>query len=175
MEVGHGKIIQHPLDACLFMVFNEVPEVKKKAKLVGLFGLHVDDLFGCFDTKDTVSKEIQKQIHETFSFREWIVDDKLEYCGSNIQKIDKYHWRLHHERYLTKQKPITVPKERAGTENPVTEAERTQLRGLLGALQWPSTQSAPHLQAMVSMLSGDVMRATVKTLESAKSQLRRWP
>ena len=172
LEVGHGRIIQHPLDACLFMVFNEVPEAAKKAKLVGLFGLHVDDLFGCFDTKDAVSKEIQKQIHETFSFREWIVDDKLEYCGSNIQKIDNNHWRLHHERYLTKQKPITVPKERAGTELPVTEAERTQLRGLLGALQWPSTQSAPHLQAMVSMLSGDVTKATVKTLESANKALR---
>ena len=52
LEVGHGRIIQHPLDACLFMVFNEVPEAAKKAKLVGLFGLHVDDLFGCFDTKD---------------------------------------------------------------------------------------------------------------------------
>ena len=54
----------------------------------------------------------------------------------------------------------------------MTESERTQLRGLLGALQWPATQSSRHLQAMVSMLSGEVTKATVKTLEAANKALR---
>ncbi len=39
LEVGQGKIIQRPLDACLFMVFNVVPTTKTKARLLGLFGL----------------------------------------------------------------------------------------------------------------------------------------
>ncbi len=51
-----------------------------------------DDLFGCFDMKDVTAKEIQRKIHESFSFRERQVDEKLEYCGSNIQKMENGHW-----------------------------------------------------------------------------------
>lgn len=96
--------------------------------------------------------------------RAWFEEatEKLEYCGNKIQKIDTDHWKLCHEKYLAKQKPISITRERTGTELPVTEAERTQLRGLLGALTltWPATQSSPHLQAMISMLSGEVTEMT---------------
>ena len=74
--------------------------------------------------------------------RAWFEEatEKLEYCGNKIQKIYTDHWKLCHEKYLTKQKPISITRERTGTELPVTEAERTQLRGLLGALTltWPA-------------------------------------
>ena len=144
LKVGGGKIVQHPLDACLFMVYSEKPcESCPSPRLLGLFGLHVDDLFGCFHPTDKTSKELQDKIHKAFSFREWIVGDKLEYCGSTIAKIGENHWKLSHEKYMAKQKPISIPKERLHQELPVTESERTQLRGLLGALQWPATQTSP--------------------------------
>ena len=112
--------------------------------------------------------QLQKSLKEVFSFREWLNGDHLEYCGCQVDKVNNNHWRLHQEKYLHKQKPISISKERKNQEDlPVTESERTQLRGLIGAMQWPATQSSPHLQSQVSMLAGDVTKATIKTLNSA--------
>eukprot|EP00434_Breviolum_minutum_P021113 symbB.v1.2.018628.t1/scaffold1494.1/size117378/12 len=166
LQVGDGRIVQHPLDACLFMAYEEKPtDACPSPKLLGMFCLHVDDLFGCFHPSHPVSKEIQDKIHQSFSFREWIMEDKLEYCGSTVTKVS-------HEKYMSKQKPITIAKDRQHQDLPVTESERTQLRGLLGALQWPATQTSPHLQAGVSLLCGEVTKATTKTLEAANKLLR---
>ena len=173
LQVGEGRIAQHPLDACLFMAYDQKPDdACPSPKLLGMFGLHVDDLFGCFHPTDPVAKELQNRIHAAFSFREWIVEDTLEYCGSTVAKMGENHWKLYHEKYMEKQKPISIPKDRQHQELPVTESERTQLRGLLGALQWPATQTSPHLQAGVSLLCGEVTKATTKTLESANKLLR---
>ena len=38
--------------------------------------------------------------------------------------------------------------------------EQSCLRALLGALQWPATQTSPHLSASVSLLCGEVTAAT---------------
>ena len=46
------------------------------------------------------------------------------------------------------------------------------LRGLLGGLQWPSTQTAPFLQCSASQLSGEITRATVGTIDRANKVLR---
>ena len=54
----------------------------------------------------------------------------------------------------------------------MTEGERTALRGLLGGLQWPATQTAPWLQAPVSMMAGSVTTATTTTLLEANKVLR---
>lgn len=98
--------------------------------------------------------------------------DKLEYCGSTVAKIGDNHWKVNHEKYMAKQKPISMPKDRLHQDLPVTGSERTQLRGLLGALQWPTLQTSPHLQAGVSLLCGEVTKATTKTLEAANKLLR---
>ena len=46
------------------------------------------------------------------------------------------------------------------------------LRALLGGLQWPATQTAPHLCASVSLLCGEVSQATVATAQQANKTLR---
>ena len=127
LQVGDGRIVQHPLDACLFMAYEEKPtDACPSPKLLGMFGLHVDDLFGCFHPTHPVSKEIQDKIHQSFSFREWIMEDKLEYCGSTVTKLEDNYWRVSHEKYMGKQKPITIAKDRQHQDLPVTEPERTR-------------------------------------------------
>ena len=54
----------------------------------------------------------------------------------------------------------------------LTVKELTMLRGLLGALQWPATQTSPHLSASVSLLCGEVSAATVSTATQANKLLR---
>ena len=176
LKAGEGKIVQHPLDACCFLVFDKPPappaEGELEAELVAIFGLHVDDLFGCVLQDDPRGEDLQKTLKGIFNFREWVTGDSLEYCGCQVEKKGDNKWKLYHENYVKKLKPITVEKHRAGQDLPVTEGERTQLRALLGALQWPSTQTSPHLQSQVSMLSGEITKATIKTLDAANKTLR---
>lgn len=74
---------------------------------------------------------------------------------------------------MHKVKPIPISKERqADPSLPVTEKERTLLRGLVGGLQWPATQSSPHLQVGISQLAGETAKATIATLQKGNKQLR---
>ena len=56
--------------------------------------------------------------------------------------------------------------------HPVTENKCTALRGLLGALAWPATQTAPHLQATTILLAGEISSATTKSLGSMNKAVR---
>lgn len=91
---------------------------------------------------------------------------------ANVDNLGDGTWKISHGKYLGKQKPITIEPHRLQEGGPVTEKERTKLRALLGALQWPSTQTSPHLQSQVSLLCGEVTTATVQTLETANKLLR---
>ena len=115
------------------------------------------------------------KLRKTFCFQEWhsgAERDGLSYCGAKITKIDNHHWKIHHSEYFKKQKSISIQKERLQAPQPVTNGERTALQALLGALQWPSTQTAPWLQAAVSLLAGTVSTATTATLQEASKVLR---
>ena len=130
--------------------------------------LHVDDLLGCCNEQDPATKKLMDTLRGTFCFREW----HSGACGAKITKIDNLHWKIHHSEYFKKQKPISIQKDRLQSPLPVTNGERTALRALLGALQWPSTQTAPWLQAAVSLLAGNVTNATTTTLQEANKVLR---
>ena len=56
-NMGKGSIVQHPLDACLFLAFDRQvhpppPEGAEAPRLIALFGVHVDDIFGCYYEND---------------------------------------------------------------------------------------------------------------------------
>ena len=76
-----------------------------------------------------------------------------------------------HTTHLEKQQKL-ISFEKAPAEQAVTEKQRTMLRGMVGVLQWPSTQSSPHLQAMTNQLAGMVSKATIGTLQEANKCLR---
>ena len=181
LTMGKGSIVQHPLDSCLFLVYDKAipyrqPETPGDTlRLISIFGIHVDDLFGCHDEKDPATAAFLTELKSIFKFREWHTGDthdELTYCGAKIMRMsDGVGWKIGHEDYIKQQKPITIASDRQSTD-PLTEKERTPLRGLLGALQWPSTQTAPHLQAHISLMAGQVSGGTVSTLEEANKALR---
>ena len=155
--------------------FNLVLEDQQEPKLLAIFGIHVDDLFGAYNTEDPATLEIINNLQNVFKFREWhsgSEKEELTYCGAQISKTSDGHWKIFQGDYFKRQKPITIPKERQNKDLPVTENERTALRGLLGALAWPVTQTAPHLQATTSLLAGEITSATTKILESMNKALR---
>ena len=50
--------------------------------------------------------------------------------------------------------------------------ELTQLRGVLGALQWRSHQTGPHLSSRLGQLQSEISKATVGTLKAANKLVR---
>ena len=78
------------------------------------------------------------------------------------------------EEYLQSVGEVELSKERQkqGT-SPVTEKERTELRALLGALQWLVTQSRPDASVDVNLIQSEVTTATVDTILTANKIVRK--
>lgn len=176
------NVYRHSLDACLFMVFdpNKKSQLSQSDEqpngspglLVAAFGIHVDDLLGCGDINNDIYQKVKKQLHELFSFRMWEESGTLQYCGCDIISNDG-GVLLKQADYINKQKPITLPTSRkSDPSSPLTQKETTQLRALIGALQWPCTQSSPYLQCSVSQLAGKAPKPTVSTIDYGNKVLR---
>ena len=160
---------QHLLDPCCFMIYetdfedgNNNPTsggVLGDQRLCGLVCIHVDDLLGAGNSESVVYQRVVKELKQAFNFREWKEStgdgekSKLEYCGASLEQYQPHCWKLHHAEYLQKVKPIPLQKGR-NPEDELTTRELTQLRGLLGSLQWPAVQSSPHIQCSTSLISG---------------------
>ena len=175
---------QHPLDACLFLLYDyQAPHSawthrtdSKGAKhrhppLIALMGIHVDDIIAAVDKTNKTYQTFEHKLKQAFTFRTWEEDKDFDYCGAQVRRLAPDHYTLEHQQYLTKQKPITID-NKDDDDRPVTEKERSSLRALIGALQWPAGQSSPHLQAAISQLAGQVSKATVATLREANKALR---
>ena len=165
-EIG---VVQHPLDPCLFLSFRD------NGELDGGFTLHVDDLLGAGDETDHGPNSFaqrKKELKKIFKFRSWIEDSSLSYCGTDIVQNDG-EIRVSMKTYLKKLAPITVNKDRRNHSSvSCTPKEVTQLRGLLGGLQWPAGQAMPHLQASVSLLQGQISRSTIGTINEVNRTLK---
>ena len=169
-------IIQHPLDACLFMTYDDQQPnqlaPQEPGALVGLFGIHVDDLVGGGNMDSPRFQEVKAQLQKLFTCRMWLDSGELEYCGCKIEKKEG-HTLLHQSHYLRKMKPISLPEARKKEPtSALSDKETSMLRGLLGGLQWSSTQTAPFLQCSASQLSGEITKATVDTIDRASKVLR---
>ena len=171
---------QHILDPCLFLLYeNDFKDVTSEGTgtfgdhhLCGMICLHVDDMLGCGNLSSPVYSNAEKKLKETFSFREWQTSSKLEYCGATLEKEENTGtWKLHHEEYLRKVKPITLDRGRS-PEDYMTPGEVTKFRGLLGSLQWPAVQSQPHLQCSASLLAGQMSAGLVKSISDANKLLK---
>ena len=175
---------QHPLDACLFLLYDyQAPHAQwthrtdskgakhKHPPLVALLGMHVDDIIAAVDKSNKTYQTFEQQLKKTFTFRTWEEDKDFEYCGAHVRRLAPDHYTLEHQQYLTKQKPLNID-NKENDDRQVTEKERSSLRALIGALQWPAGQSSPHLQAAISQLAGQVSNATVATLREASKILR---
>ena len=130
----------------------------------------MDDLLGTGCPSSVAYQKLEARLKEAFNFREWHDTESMEYCGASLVHNSE-GWKLSHESYYKKLKPITVDKNR-GPADLLDSKDVTQLRGLLGSLQWPAVQSSPHLQASASLLAGQLSTGTVETINEANRLLR---
>jgi hypothetical protein len=156
-------------------LFLSYAETTTTRVLDGALCMHVDDLMGTGDVNSKVPggfADKKKKLQESFRFRTWEEGPEQEYCGAVLKRLVTGDIVMTLEKYIKGIKPITIEKSRAKEPTaPVTQAERRQLRGLLGAMAWPTNQAAPHGQCSVSLLQG-MNEPTVATLQEANKLLR---
>ena len=159
------KFKVHPLDPCCYLAFGE------NDQLCGIVILHVDDML-IAGGKDF--KPFESELKKKFNFRTWkeleTDGQPIEYCGGQLYAT-QYALILDFSEYINKVKPITIAPHRKD-EDLATNHEVRQLRGLIGALQWPATQACPHLACSVSMHAAKISNARIQDLKEANKTLR---
>eukprot|EP00959_Pyramimonas_sp_CCMP1952_P362843 7598360-Pyramimonas_sp.AAC.1 len=103
----------------------------------------------------------------------------MDYCGSDVTQTA--HWdnpksnsgeiEVKMATYAKNLKPITTDQKSSDNTMELTIKEKRQLRGLLGALQWPRSQACPRLSVSVSLRRGQLRAATVGAAKEANKTL----
>lgn len=144
----------------------------KTGLLCGIIGAHVDDFLIAGDGLPHWKKCMEALLT---AFR-WTPFEKTSFkqCGIQITQDSDKSIKQDQKEYLSQLGEIEVSTERAKElSSPVTESERTELRGILGGLQWLVTQSNVHSSVDVNLLQSDISTATVETLLLANKTLRK--
>ena len=145
----------------------------RDGQLLGLVGAHVDDFLVCGNKDDADWQEFIRVLMTAFRWTPW-EKQKFKQCGVLIEQMPDKSIVQHQEEYLATLSEIDLSKERAAQPNAaVTESERTQLRALLGGLQWLVTQTRVDGMIDVNLLQSSVVSATVETLQGANKILRK--
>ena len=131
--------IRHPIDQCCYMLLDGSNNEEKY--VCAMLILHVDDFLLGGEPKNEKFKEAIKKLKAHFNFGKWDqlgVNSPIKYCGGTIIQ-GKEGLELSYEEYMKKVCPLTIQKTRRN-EDKIQAGEMSKARGLVGALQWPSTQ-----------------------------------
>ena len=190
-------LLKHELDGCIYISVRlatkeddqfTVFDMNGQSYVVdGLFGLHVDDIMACGEwvtsAEDAKAPEgdhpccfaerLYVLLHR-FKFGSIEYHDQQTFCGTQMtQAMDGSTVTFNLEKYIHQLKPLTIEKSRKQQPNErATPREQSQLRGLLGALAWPSFQTQPHMAASVSLAQSATASATISDLLEVNKTLR---
>jgi hypothetical protein len=144
-----------------------------KGKLIGIIGAHVDDFLIAGQEDNSVWKRVTENLLASFRWTPW-EKGTFKQCGVRIQQLEDMSIVQDQEEYLQQLEEMQLEKDRAKQgSSPVTEKERTELRALLGALQWLVTQSRPDASVDVNLIQSEVTTATVDTILTANKIVRK--
>ena len=163
LELG---LRQSVLDPCLYYYWGSTAEGKRE--LQGVLTVHVDDLLmaGSYGFQTLLGK-----LRQRFPFKHW-KEREGEFLGRYIKQCDNGEILIGQEEYASKLKPIEIARERRRQkDSAVTEAERRQLRGIGGALNWLATATRPDLCSMTAYVQQKTKDATVQDLVEANKAI----
>lgn len=144
----------------------------EQGQTIALISGHVDDfLFTGLENNETW-RLAKQSILDRFKWQPWEQDDFVQ-CGVRVKRT-KQGFELDQERYLEEVQPISISKERRKqNKEETTDREKTELRGLLGALSWHTSQVAYRFAAYTSLALSDVRKSTVQDLLDTNSLLQK--
>ena len=165
-ELLRQGCVQCPLDPCVFGYYGR--DSQGKLRLHGCLGMHVDDGIG--GGNDSF-RQMLKRIESRFKFGAF-ERGEFVYTGIHFRQWDDGSVEYDQIRYFEKMQPIQVDKaRRTQLDSPITEAERTRFRSLIGATQYGAVHTRPDLSANIGELQSKVRDAKVEDLLMANRVL----
>ena len=136
---------------------------KKAGETLALISGHVDDfLFTGIESPEWTA--LQEAIQQKFKWQEWECNDFVQ-CGVHVQSTPSGGFSLEQTKYLGDVQEIRIARERKKQiKEETTPEEKTELRGLLGALSWHANQVGYRFVAYTSLFLSEVNTSTVQTL-----------
>ena len=95
-----------------------------------------------------------------------IESDTFRFCGREYVQSAEGTIKINCRDNTRAIRPIDIHKSEKGT-TPVTNAQRTALRSVIGSLAWVARATRPNLAYRVNALQQAVVKATVETLREA--------
>ncbi|OLQ02761.1 Copia protein [Symbiodinium microadriaticum] len=139
-------------DPCLYYYY-------VKGKVSGTIALHVDDL--CAGGDVNFQKDVLKPLRNMFPFKHWKTGSG-DFLGKKLEQQPDGSIKISQCDYARQMKGIDLSRSRRREKTEaVSEDERRQMRGVLGALNWLVSSSRPDLAAGCSLLQQRVCEATV--------------
>ena len=137
-------------------------------RLLGVVCAHVDDFIitGCEQDPEWVAAV--SGFHSKYRFSPWECVN-YNHCGVAVREGNS-EFILDQSTYCSQIEEIKF--EARNEDDLATKDEITQLRGVLGAVQWRAYSTAPQLLVQLSMLQSMISKATVKTLKLANKLVR---
>ena len=135
---------QSKLDPCVYMLWDER---QKQPELIGILGVHVDDVL--IGGRGELFESTLQKLREAFPFRKWKVGAG-SFCGSELKQDAKtFDIEVSQESFAEN---MSKPKLRM-KESPLIEVndeEVTSLKSVLGAALWLAKETRPDLAVQVS-------------------------
>ena len=115
--------------------------------------MHVDDFLMGGDHENPHFQAARSALEKLYRWQPWEAG-AFDQCGDRvIQNFETFHFDVDPEDLSNTAQPMHIPRPRRQTSKaPTADAEKKYMRGILGALQWRTTHTAPWLQAELSML-----------------------
>ncbi|CAE7621320.1 RE1 [Symbiodinium sp. CCMP2592] len=159
LELG---FVRHPLEPCVFLLYTG-------SVLNGILGVHVDD--GVCGGDAVFSQKIQSlQTKLPFGSRK---HRNFVFTGIHLEQFPDFSIRASQGEYVKNIPQLDIGRaRRMQPAAPVTENERSRLRGIIGSLQYAVTHTRPDMAAKLGELQTQVTTATVQTLLLANKVLR---
>ena len=168
-----------PFDPCVFVLREDsyVPDNDQprpsglrpaSGPIIGVLGIHVDD--GICGGNQKFQQVIQL-LEQKYPFGAKKMTS-FTFTGIEVNQDPSFNITLSQSNYIRKISPIPIEVNRkTQPELPINEKERGLLRGLIGSLQYASTNTRPDLANRLSTLQSQINSAQVETLAEANRLL----
>ena len=159
--------VQSKTDPCLWLFFQEEEDGSRNT--LGFVCSHVDDFLVAGDEQSSAWTDAVTSFYQSFRWSPWECN-AYTHCGIQLKEEHDFSTTLDHSKFIESIEQIQF---RARPDHEaVTPDELTQLRGILGALQWRTHQTTPLQAARLGQLQSEISHATVGTLKAANKLAR---
>ena len=105
----------------------------------GVLAIHVDDMFAT--GSEMFEADVLAKLKQIFPFKHW-KENGGEFLGRMIERKEDGEIVIHLREYAEKLKVVEISRERRRQkDSPINGKEKSQLRGIAGALNWLTTAS----------------------------------